>query len=276
VTASGPEAEVTDRHPGRTAAVVALLAVVAVAAAAIVATLAVTLGGEDASAGADATVAVGASRDGFTVWERNDDGTPVRWDPCTPIDLLVAEDGAPAGFRDDLDTAVAVLREASGLDLEVLGTTDERPSATRPPYQPETHPDRWAPVLVAWAAPHDQGLPLRDVDRGVAIPIAVGPEGARTYVSGQVVFNRDRHDLVPGFDDRATSWGATIVHELAHLLGLGHVDDPAELLWTYPGEGPVELGPGDRAGLTEVGTRHGCRDVPTPRPVEVADPPRPR
>jgi len=220
-----------------------------------------------------ATSSVGASTDSgsFTVWERNDDGTPVRWDPCSPIDIVVADDRAPTGWRTDLDAALAVLHEATDLELRVLAEVDESPSANRSPHQPRRYGDRWAPVLVAWASPGD-GLPLRDTDRGLGIPVAVGTDGDRVYVSGQVILNADRTDLQIGDADRRGSWGATVLHELIHVLGLGHVEDLRELMAVSPGDGPVELGPGDRAGLAAVGTDDGCLEVPVARPVRVDTP----
>ncbi len=208
----------------------------------------------------------------FTVWERNADTTPVRFDPCSAIEVAFNPDGAPPGARGDLEEALARIAAASGLDLRLAGTTDEPPSDPRLPYQPERYGDRWAPVLVTWAHPGQPGVPLRDTDRGIATPVAVGPEGDRTYVSGQVVLNADRGDLRGGFGDRRDAWGATLLHELAHLVGLAHVEDPDQLLYTFPGEGPVELGPGDRAGLAAVGADQGCREVPTPGPVRVSRP----
>jgi hypothetical protein len=238
----------------------------------------VTGSGPDTGTGPDGggptEIATGASSDGYAVWARNDDGAPVRWDPCSPIDLVVSPEGAPPGALDDLDEAVARLVEATGLELQVTGTTDERPQADRPPYQPDRYGHRWAPVLIAWAPPHEGSIRLRTTDRGVAVPIAVGPRGDRTYVTAQVAFNAERTDLEPGFEDRAFSWGSTVLHELVHVLGLDHVTDPSQLMYVHPGEGPVELGEGDLAGLAAVGAEQGCRTVPHPQPVEVADPPR--
>ncbi|GGI08332.1 hypothetical protein [Egicoccus halophilus] len=209
---------------------------------------------------------------GYAVWEYNDDGRPIRWDPCTPIDLVVAREGAPAGAEDDLERAVTAIADATGLTLRVIGEADERPAGRRPPYQPERYGPRWAPVLVAWATPHENGLSLRDTDRGLAVPVAVGRPGERVYVTGQVVLNRDRDDLRSGFRDRADAWGATILHELGHLVGLAHVTAEDQLMSVHPGQGPVVLGAGDRAGLAAVGADHGCLEVPLPRPVEVGDP----
>ncbi|MTV25760.1 matrixin family metalloprotease [Nitriliruptoraceae bacterium ZYF776] len=188
----------------------------------------------------------------------------------------MAADGGPVPAADllaDVEAALADLAEASGLRFAPVVTTDERPAADRDVAVRDADGGwRWAPVLVAWADPHEAGLPLRDVDRGIGAPVAIGPSGARVYVTGQVVLNRRRTDLVAGRDDRATSWGATVLHELAHVVGLDHVDDPAQLMATYPGQGPVELADGDRAGLAAVGADGGCLEVPPARPVQVPAP----
>jgi hypothetical protein len=220
-----------------------------------------------------ATTATAPLTDGYRVWARNDDGMPVRWDPCRPIELVVDDTGAPDGFEADLGAAIDTVEAASGLQLRVVGQTDERPSGDRASYQPGRYGERWAPVLIAWAGSHEADLPLRPFDRGVAMPVAVGPPGDQSYVTGQVVFNLERTDLRAGDEDRARSWGATILHELVHLVGLGHVDDPDELMYTYPGSGPVELGPGDRAGLRELGGEGACRPAPRPGPVVMTDRP---
>jgi hypothetical protein len=174
--------------------VLGVIAVTAVVLAGMLADAAPTVADEP-----DGTAHAGASSDGYAVWERNADGTPVRWDACTPIEIVLEPTGAPDGATDDLAAAVERLRAATGLDLVVQGVTDERPTGQRPPYQPERYGERWAPVLVAWAPPGEAGIPLRATDRGLAIPIALGRPGDRTYVTGQVVLNADRHDLPPGF-----------------------------------------------------------------------------
>jgi hypothetical protein len=272
--ASGLEAR-RDRPPGRGAFgwVVALLGLVGVSLAGL-ALLATHLFTPTSDPAEDTVVSstLGTSSDGYAVWARNEDGTPVRWDPCRTLEIVVNDDGAPGGWREDLTRAVAEVADHSGIDIEVVGSTDERPTPRRDAYQPERYGDRWAPVLVAWADPGASDLPLLPTDRGIAIPVAVGVDGDRTYVTGQVVLNRQRDDLQVGFGDRSSSWGATLLHELGHLLGLAHVDDPDEMMARYPGDGPVRFGPGDLEGLRAVGRDLGCRDVLAPQPVEVPDP----
>ncbi|MBW3657773.1 MAG: matrixin family metalloprotease [Actinobacteria bacterium] len=208
------------------------------------------------------------ARDGYGVWARNDDGTAVRWNPCEPIAWVFNPADAPPGVRVDLDRAFGEIAVATGLRFRFAGETDELPRRERSPYQPERYgEDAWAPVLVAWTRPGDTDVPLSSTDRGVSVPVAVGDGSRDVFVSGQVVFNPDR-PLVAGFGDRRSSWGATILHELGHAVGLDHVDDPTQLMYTYPGDGPAMLGPGDRRGLAELG-RGGCVDVPAPVDVEV-------
>ena len=42
-----------------------------------------------------------------------------------------------------------------------------------------------------------------------------------------------------------------MLHEIGHVLGLDHVDDPTQIM--NPTAGVTELGDGDRAGLAAVG-----------------------
>ncbi len=219
-----------------------------------------------AAAAPPAADASGPDRAGWAAWDVDAAGAPLRWDPCSPIRFVWRPEGAPPGAEDDLRAALERLAAASGLDLHLEGTTDEAPSRARPLVVRSSDGWRWAPVLVAWAAPGADGPPLGPHDRGVAEPVAVRSGDRHALVTGQVVLNTRRTDLRAGFGDRADSWGATLLHELAHVLGLAHVDDPAQLMAAAPGEGPVVLGAGDRAGLTALGAAAGCLTTPAPTP----------
>jgi hypothetical protein len=201
---------------------------------------------------------------GYAVWGSDHRGAPLRWDACEPIRLVLSEPEAPGHAVRDLTAAMSILREATGLDLQLVGTTDERPRVDRSLVENDGTGWRWRPVLIAWAQPGEGGVPLTSLDRGVALPVSVRDGGHEAYVTGQVVINAARADLVDGFVDRRDAIGATLLHELGHLLGLAHVDDLSQLMSTDPGSGPVVLGAGDRAGLRAIGAEGGCNTAPSP------------
>ncbi len=223
--------------------------------------VAVDIGAEATAPARASGVAPAGGASGWAAWGTATDGRPLRWDPCRPVTFVLG--AGPPGAAEEVGTALAMLAGATGLDLRIVGTTDERPSAARPLVVRTEDGWAWAPVLVAWAEPGEGGL-LGPHDRGVAVPVAVRDGARHALVTGQVVLNADRTDLRPGFGDRADARGATLLHELAHVLGLAHVDDPAQLMSAEPGRGPVAFGTGDLAGLAAVGADAGCLDTPDP------------
>ncbi|GEN79259.1 matrixin family metalloprotease [Actinotalea fermentans] len=204
--------------------------------------------------------AVPVTTDGAYAFLHTDElGGPVGYDPCRPVRYVVRPDGMPAGGQAVIDEAAAVVGAASGLVLEYAGTTDEEPAVERALIQPERYGDSWAPVLVAWS--DEATIPelageVAGVGGSAAVP---GADGTGQWLAaGRVVL--DAADLgamlrEPGGHDRAR---ALVVHELAHVLGLDHVDDPTELMYPVSAS-RTDLGPGDLAGLAQVG-QVACED----------------
>jgi hypothetical protein len=213
----------------------------------------------------DPSLRFGTSEDGapYAFWAVDHRGDPLRWDACLPIRFVLDPQGAPEEAERDVRAALRILAAAADLELILDGLTDEEPSLSRPLVEAGENGWRWLPVLIAWAESGQGGLPLTLSDRGIALPVAVRDGDREAYVTGQVILNASRRDLVPGFEDRRDAIGATLVHELAHLLGLDHVDDPTQLLSVDPGSGPVVLGSGDRAGLARLGRAAGCNPAPS-------------
>lgn len=181
------------------------------------------------------------------------DGTPVGYDPCRPVRYVVNPVGAPEGGPAVLAEAVQVVQEATGLLLEPAGETDEGPALDRTLIQEDRYGPGWAPVLVVWsdeATVPELAGEVAGVGGSAAVPGARG-EG-RWLAAGRLVL--DREDLgvllqAPGGDEHAR---AIVVHELAHVLGLDHVDDPGELMHPTT-SARTDLGPGDRQGLALLG-----------------------
>jgi hypothetical protein len=269
--------------PSRALSVATFLTMALLAGLALTALVVLFVGGGDDGGGplaaptsADAPVDAGPGvagrapivEDGFVLWARREDGTPVRWNPCEPIGWVLNPDGAPPSARVDIEEALGRVARATGLTFEFLGTTAEVPSRDRSLLQEEVYGRRWAPVLFAWIESGTTSLPLAGSERGAAVPVAVSGREGRVFVSGQIVLNASS-TLNAGFEDRHASWGATLLHELGHLVGLDHVDDRSQLMYPTATFGVAQFSPGDLRGLAAVGAGGGCLDVPPPQDLEV-------
>lgn len=179
--------------------------------------------------------------------------SPVTYDPCRPIHYVVREDGAPVGGDSLLATGLARISEATGLQFVADGTTAEAPVEHRQVYQPQRYGRRWAPVLVAWSTPLETPELAGDV-AGSAGSSSVTLHGTAHYVSGVVVLDGPALSQLLGSANGTALAQAVVTHELAHLVGLGHVDDPTQLMNPTAAVNVTSLADGDRAGLARVGT----------------------
>ncbi len=208
--------------------------------------------------GADTGDATGR---GYRFLQTRDDGQPVRWSTCEPIEYVVRPDGEPAGARRLLEESIARLEDASGLRFSFAGTTDEGPTKRRQPYQPDRYGARWAPVLVAYSDP-DEDARLAGQAAGYGGPsyVSLG-QGTPRYVSGSVVLDTEQMTSMGG--EEATR--AVMLHELGHVLGLAHVEDRGQLMNpVLYGRRVTELQEGDRAGLQALGAGR-CYDPVDPQ-----------
>ncbi|QSR25390.1 hypothetical protein CFH99_07100 [Nocardioides aromaticivorans] len=177
---------------------------------------------------------------------------PVAWDPCREIRYEVNPDGAPG----DADDAVAFVQDAveevsalTGLQFDYVGETDRRPS-----WEASLVPrGRSEPVLVAWADEDEVDELSGDVAGvGGAVSQQAPAGGWRRYVTGQVTLDSDVYEQLDDERDGEARGRAILLHELGHLVGLDHVDSPAELMFADE-VGLLDFGTGDRNGLVRLG-----------------------
>ncbi|HET6627191.1 MAG TPA: matrixin family metalloprotease [Nocardioidaceae bacterium] len=192
-------------------------------------------------------VAEGVGTFRFTAHQPGDAERPVAYDPCHPVPIVVNDTDAPDGAEPILRSALKEVSAATGLVLELTGRTDERLGGTRHQVGPRT-----LPVVVDWTSPDRVGGLAGNV-AGLAGSSAVQtPTGELRYTTGSVALDAADLTRILQRRDGEAQVRAIIIHELGHLVGLDHVDDPNELMHDE-NLGLTELGPGDREGLALLG-----------------------
>lgn len=213
------------------------------------------------AAGSTATTTVGTPDDAtsFAFGRAAGDGTPVTWNACAPIRVVINPAGAPAGGVEDAISALGVLSETSGLNVVYEGLVG---NALRDGWggQAESGYAGWAPVLFGWAGP-ESGL-LSPTEGGMAFSIHASENGTTSRVSGMVAINSDLDANRTGGFASPMSRGAVYLHELGHVVGLGHVDDPGQLMHPSPAFS-AGYNAGDVTGLRALAAQP-C--VPAPAP----------
>ena len=207
--------------------------------------------------------------------------TPVRWNPCEPVHFIINPANAPPTGVADVREAFRRLAEVTGMTYVDDGMTDEGGTGGgrggRAAYQPDRYPGRWAPILVHWEG-NTRGTETIQIVGG-GFPTRSGD----VYVTGNLFLNpfvvtnaQTRTTVAGGFgaDDGAgaigpegVTWGRIILHELAHITGLGHVRDPAQLMYPETSEHvtrPARFESGDLAGLRHLSKEAGCLTTPPP------------
>lgn len=183
--------------------------------------------------------------------------------PCEPVQYQVDTTYEPEGARLYLDMAIMDLENATGLVFQFAGNISIDVLAD------PSQLDEDGPVKIVFL-PNPQFNELRALqgDSNPDEPLAfAGPSVLSLNIDreqfiatgGRAVFDsswiiEELSYSSDGVDLRATTTYMTFVHELAHVLGLGHVNDETELMHPVQSQANESgLGPGDLAGLARAG-----------------------
>lgn len=181
-------------------------------------------------------------------------GEPIRWDPCRPIHYSINPDGEPQGAEALILEALDRVSAETGLAFVFDGYTTEVPTFDdRPLIVKTAEGESFAPFLIGWSTEAADPY-LAGTVTGMGGPSMVnGAYGDQKYLVGGVVV-LDSQDVASimvsgGGPDLVL---AVIMHEIGHVVGLGHIDDPAELM-NPSNASLMDWGPGDLAGLAIAG-----------------------
>ena len=201
---------------------------------------------------------------------------PARFNPCAPVRYTLNRRQATDAHVADLDEALRKTSAATGLQFEYAGpSTDNAAVAPRPVRRPDGTFD-WPPVLIGWE--HlGNGEMFRSPEAVRADPNVVVGGGGRplvvenVIVTGHLVLNLDavtdtdtKRPVPHGFGT-GVNWGRIILHELAHVIGLGHVESRTSIMneaLTQQTISSANWGVGDLIGLRHLGREAGCLAVP--------------
>jgi hypothetical protein len=207
-----------------------------------------------------------------------DNCTPVRFDPCQPVHYVMNAANAPATGVADVEEAFSRLARATGMTFVNDGMTDE--VSRRVAYVEDRYPGRWAPILVVWERRSGDRANVEVVGSGFPSRVADVLVSGTLTLHADAVSDRARNTPLPGgfgpvpgfgaIGGEGVTWGRVILHELAHVVGLGHTRDRDQLMYPDMAEQTshtTDYRSGDREGLRRLGREAGClASVPAPGP----------
>lgn len=168
-----------------------------------------------------------------------DSTDPVTYDPCTPIHVEINPRTGPDNAVRLVRQALDQIEQASGLAFIVDGVSDREVEFESPGALTD-------PVIISWT----DAKTVPDL-AGEVVGLGGSQIAVRGswhwYVTGSIAL--DGPDLDEADDGQKR---AVIMHEIGHVVGLGHVGDPTELMHER-NTGRSELGPGDLTGLAALG-----------------------
>jgi len=181
----------------------------------------------------------------FKILKTDAAGDAVTYDPCKSIHVVINPTGAPADFLAFILPALDAAQNASGLRLVYDGVTDDTWASRQHVLKP-------MPVVIAFPERLEGDHVTADaVGLGGSTAVTLAGAVQPHYVTGSIALKRDWFARQSA-EHNTGEEQAVVMHELGHVLGLDHVDDPSQLMAAY-NTGQLAYGAGDLTGLAKLG-----------------------
>lgn len=165
-------------------------------------------------------------------------GSVARWDPCDVLEYWVNVDDAPNQQAiDSMNAAIRTVEEATGIDFVYRGTTSAGTSLD---------PVDGIDAVIGFSRP----------ERTPALGGSVIGVGGGWFGEREVVYGYAFVDVTDGLGT-GRRLQAVFMHEIAHMMGLAHVNDANELMYPFA-TSRTTFGTGDLEGLYLMGAAQGC------------------
>lgn len=210
-----------------------------------------------------------------------------RFDPCRQIPYILHEDVSVSNIEWMVTQAFQDVEGRTGLDFEYKGRYDLSITEFGSESNLLLNDDRpfdgidtsFRPVVVHILETEDFMARVEAEGYSDAVGLG-GPNGYEigdelVSVTGDVFIDGEAMNefIALGYPAEVL---ATMRHEVAHVVGLGHVDNPNELMYGdvggYLGENPTDFQVGDKYGLWQVGAAECLSRAEYPRPIAGTNP----
>ncbi len=189
-------------------------------------------------------------------WSRIAPGYKVQFNPCAPVRWRLNASYAPEGVEPEVQFAMDQLAKATGIKFKYVGRTNAIPGSKR----------RWPKntnLVVAWASPEQTSWNLTGdtIGRGGQLKtrLARTAKGKRAYQITRSGLVLDNTFAAPPGTIGPNARASIIVHELGHVVGLGHADEQAQQMYPSAINAYNSIyQAGDLKGLRKVGLMTGC------------------
>lgn len=193
-----------------------------------------------------------------TSWKYISHGHRGRFNPCRTVTYRVNTKYATRGATADVQGAFLRISQATGQKFKYLGGTS-RIAYYKGTFNTDTN------IIIGWAKPSQvAGFKTGTAGQGGQQKLRWAHDhyGAMWEATrGEVALNSTLH-FTPGFGMSKNKWSGTrgqiLMHEIGHVMGLGHTSTRGELMFYRMQSLTARFGAGDLAGLSKLGMASGC------------------